>query len=170
MLTLSQIRYVGGDTFHEMNAPCRTVFVPVQQLPETPDLPSSAAELLLGLQPRLRLPALQGGWRPLREAALGLLHPRAISALQPVAVTIRELSEPPPFAHRGRPVSPLLQIDLLVPDDRALGNLSLRLRKRFWQWRTRSGAAIFPSACRRPNPPMLLLFALGFFFIFYFNW
>lgn len=61
MLTLSQIRYVGGDTFHEMNAPCRTVFVPVQQLPETPDLPSSAAELLLGLQPRLRLPALQGG-------------------------------------------------------------------------------------------------------------
>jgi len=82
-----------------------SVFVPVQQLPETPDLPSSATELLLGLQPRLRLPALQGGRRPFRETALGLLHPRAVSALQPVAVTIRELSEPPPFAHRGRPAS-----------------------------------------------------------------
>lgn len=93
----------------------------VQQLPETPDLPSSAAELLLGLQPRLRLPALQVGRRPLRETALGLLHPRAVSALQPVAVTIRELSEPPPYAHdRGRLVSSLLQVDLPVPDDRAL--------------------------------------------------
>lgn len=93
----------------------------MQQLPETPDPPSSATELLLGLQPRLRLPALQGGRRPLREAALGLLHPRAVSALQPVAVTIRELSEPPPYAHdRGRLVSPLLQVDLPVPDDRAL--------------------------------------------------
>lgn len=99
----------------------RSVFVPVQQLPETPDLPSSAVELLLGLQPRLRLPALQGGRRPLCETALGLLHPRAVSALQPVAVTIRELSEPPPYAHdRGRLVPSLLQVDLLVPDDRAL--------------------------------------------------
>lgn len=94
----------------------------MQQLPETPDLPSSATELLLGLQPRLRLPALQVGRRPLRETALGLLHPRAVSALQPVAVTIRELSEPPyAYAHdRGRLVSSLLQVDLPVPDDCAL--------------------------------------------------
>lgn len=34
-----------------------------------------------------------------------------------MAVTIRELSEPPPFAHRGRPLSALLQTDLPVPDD-----------------------------------------------------
>lgn len=79
-----------NQTFREMNAPNRSVFVPVQQLSETPDLPSSATELLLGLQPRLRLPALQGSRRTLCKAALGLLHPRAISALQPVAVTIRE--------------------------------------------------------------------------------
>lgn len=99
----------------------------MQQLPETPDLPSSAAELLLGLQPRLRLPALQGGRRPLRETALGLLHPRAVSALQPVAVTIRELSEPPPYAHdHGRLVSSLLQVDLPAPDDRALEILPSR--------------------------------------------
>lgn len=64
------------------------------------------------------MPALQGGRRTLCEAAVDLLHPRAVSALQPVAVTIRELSEPPPFAHRGRPVSdPLLQTDLPVPDN-----------------------------------------------------
>lgn len=95
----------------------------MQQLPETPDLPSSATELLLGLQPRLRLPALQGGRRPLRETALGLLHPRAVSALQPVAVTIRELSEP--YAHDcGRLVSSLLQVDLPVPDDRTLESSS----------------------------------------------
>lgn len=95
--------------------------VPVQQLPEAADLPSSTTELLLGLQPRLRLPALQGGRRPFREAVVGLLHPRAIPALQPVAVTIRELSVPPPCAPRGRrSASPLLQIDLPVPDDRAL--------------------------------------------------
>lgn len=102
----------------------------MQQLPETPDLPSSATELLLGLQPRLRLPALQGGRRPLREAALGLLHPRAVSALQPVAVTIRELSEPPPYAHDcGRSISPLLQVDLPVPDDRALESSSPRVEE-----------------------------------------
>lgn len=97
-----------------------SVFVPVQQLPETPDLPSSATELLLGLQPRLRLPALQGGRRPLRETALGLLHPRAVSALQPVAVTIRELSDPPCAHDRGRLVSSLLQVNLPVPDDHTL--------------------------------------------------
>lgn len=117
------------ETLREMNAPNCSIFIPVQQLPETPDLPSSATELLLGLQPRLRLPTLQGGRRTLCKAALGLLHPRAISALQPVAVTIRELSEPPPFAHRGRSASPLLQIDLSVPDDRALES-SLRFRRR----------------------------------------
>lgn len=117
------------ETLHEMNAPNRSVFVSVQQLPETPDLPSSATKLLLGLQPRLCLSALQGSRRTLRKAALGLLHPRAISALQPVAVTIRELSEPPPFARRGRSASPLLQIDLSVPDDRAL-EFSLRFRRR----------------------------------------
>lgn len=99
----------------------------MQQLPETPDLPSSAAELLLGLQPRLRLPALQGGRRPLCETALGLLHPRAVSALQPVAVTIRELSEPPPYAHdRGRLVSSLLQVDLPASCDRTLEILPSR--------------------------------------------
>jgi len=104
-----------------MNAAPFRFCVPVQQLPEAADLPSSTTELLLGLQPRLRLPALQGGRRPLREAALGLLHPRAVPALQPVAVTIRELSVPPPCAAtRGRPASPLLQVDLPVPDDRAL--------------------------------------------------
>lgn len=148
------------DAFREMkNAPTNcSVFVPVQQLPETPDLPSSATELLLGLQPRFRLPTLQGGRCTLRKAAFGLLHPRAISALQPVAVTIRELSEPPPFAHRGRSASPLLQIDLSVPDDRALES-SLRLFVGdFWQWRTHSGAAIFPfRAFRRPDPPIYVL-------------
>lgn len=92
----------------------------MQQLPEAADLPSSTTELLLGLQPRLCLPALQGGRRSLREAAFGLLHPRAVPALQPVAVTIRELSVPSPYAPRGRSASPLLQIDLPVPDDRAL--------------------------------------------------
>ncbi|KYM75724.1 Headcase protein [Atta colombica] len=69
------------------------------KLPETSDPPSSATELLLGLQPCLWLSTLQDGRRPLCETALGLLHPRAVSALQPVAVTIRELSEPPPYAH-----------------------------------------------------------------------
>lgn len=110
--TRTSRRRAGFDASRNERAPNCSVFIPVQQLPETPDLPSSATELLFGLQPRLRLPALQGGRRALREAALGLLHPRAISALQPVAVTIRELSEPPPFAHRGRPASPLLQISL----------------------------------------------------------
>lgn len=99
----------------------RSIFVPVQQLPETSDPPSSATELLLGLQPCLWLSTLQDGRRPLCETALGLLHPRAVSALQPVAVTIRELSEPPPYAHdRGWLVSSLLQVDLPVSDDRAL--------------------------------------------------
>lgn len=110
-----------GDQLHRNETHRRSVFVPVQQLPETPDLPSSATELLLGLQPRLRLPALQSGRRPLRETALGLLHPRAVSTLQPVAVTIRELSEPSPYAHdRGRLVSSPLQVDLPVPYDRTL--------------------------------------------------
>jgi len=108
-------------SLQRMNAAPFRFSVTVQQLPEAAHLPSSTTELLLGLQPRLRLPALQGGRRPLREAALGLLHPRAVPALQPVAVTIRELSVPPPCAAtRGRPASPLLQVDLPVPDDRAL--------------------------------------------------
>jgi hypothetical protein len=108
-------------SLQRMNAATFRFSVTVQQLPEAAHLPSSTTELLLGLQPRLRLPALQGGRRPLREAALGLLHPRAVPALQPVAVTIRELSVPPPCAAtRGRPASPLLQVDLPVPDDRAL--------------------------------------------------
>lgn len=112
ILSLAHHSLLDGRRFAKWTHRIVLVFVPVQQLPETPDAPSSATELLFGLQPRLRLPALQGGRRTLREAALGLLHPRAISALQPVAVTIRELSEPPPFAHRGRSASPLLQISL----------------------------------------------------------
>lgn len=128
----------------------------MQQLPKTPDLPSSAAELLLGLQPRLRLPALQGGRRPLRETALGLLHPRAVSALQPVAVTIRELSEPPPYAHdRGRLVPSLLQVDLLVPDDRALESSPRDICRRFDDFGERArGPRSFLRACCRPDPPM----------------
>lgn len=66
--------------------------VTVQQLPEAAHLPAPAAQLLLGLQPRVRVPALPCRRRPFRETALGLLHPRPIPALQPVAVTIRELS------------------------------------------------------------------------------
>lgn len=94
--------------------------VAVQQLPEAFDLPSPTAELLLGLQPSLCMPSLQSRGRALREAPLGLLHSWAVSALQPVAVTIRELSKPT-SNHRDWPVPPLLRsADLPAPGDLAL--------------------------------------------------
>lgn len=70
----------------------RGLSVTVQQLPEAAHLPTPAAQLLFGLQPRVRVSALPCSRRPFRETAVGLLHPRPIPAVQPVAVTIRELS------------------------------------------------------------------------------
>lgn len=66
----------------------------VQQLPQATDLPAPAAQLLLGLQPRLRLSTLPWGRRSLCQAADVLLHSRALPALQSLALTTREASRP----------------------------------------------------------------------------
>lgn len=74
--------------------PGRCVFT-VQQLREAADLPAPAAQLLLGLQPGVRVPALPRGRRALRQAAHLVLHPQPLPAVQPLAVAAKE-------ARRGR--------------------------------------------------------------------
>lgn len=69
----------------------------MQQLSPSADLPAPASELLLGLQPGVRLSELRYGGHALREAAGPVLHDEPgqrepLPDVQRVALTIREIS------------------------------------------------------------------------------